>query len=160
MRSLLILLTAWAGTWGGACAQVPISIDDAISQERANLARLAQSGRTPQLCSQQGLSIECNVVPGPQLESFFYRGDLLDSRAVSSQLPKAKYESLARLVSLLEQKAVLLEISMAYPPRTLWEFQTLRQAFNAQRLQIYTLEKKLAGLQCKQGQEIENARSE
>lgn len=158
MRGLLMLLTAWTCACGKSHAQAPVSIDGAIGQERAHLSMLAQGWVVLQQCIEPGVPAGCIDIPMPPVARA--KGDLLDSRPSTEQSLQAKHDSLVRLVSLLERKAALLEASMAYPPRTLWEFQLLRQEFAAQRNQILSLEKQLATRQCEQGKGMDRAKSE
>ena len=158
MRGLLILLTAWMCACSDAEAQAPVSIDGAIGQERAHLSILAQGWIVPQPCIAPGVPPGCIDKPMPPVARA--KGDLLDARSSTEQSLQAKHDSLVRLVLLLERKAALLEASMAYPPRTLWEFQLLRQEFAAQRDQILSLEKQLATRQCEQGKGMDRAKSE
>jgi hypothetical protein len=158
MRGLLMLLTAWTCACGNAHAQAPVSIDGAIGQVRAHPSILAQGWVVPQPCIEPGIPTGCIDIPMPPVARA--KGDMLDSRPSTEQSLQAKHDSLVRLVSLLERKAALLEASMAYPPRTLWEFQLLRQESAAQRNQILALEKQLAARGCEQGKEMDRAKSE
>jgi hypothetical protein len=137
-----------------------MSLDDAIQQERARLATLEQARPLQQTCIQTGFFPVCStipVAPGSDV-SRAIGNELPDSRAQADQMLKARYESLVRLVSLLEQKASLLEASLAYPPRTLAEFYSLRQTYETQRLRINELEKQLGELRSKTASGEKNAR--
>lgn len=158
MRGLLMLLTAWMCACGNAHAQAPVSIDGAIGQVRAHLSILAQGWTVSQPCTESGVPTGCTVIS--EFPVARLKGDLLDSRLSAEESLQARHDSLVRLVSLLERKAALLEASMAYPPRTLWEFQLLRQEFAAQRNQILSLEKQLAARGCGQGKEMDRAKPE
>lgn len=145
---------------GRANAQTPMSLDDAIQQEKAHLATLEQFRPPQATCIQTGFFPICSVTPvtpGPDVVGAI-GSELPDSRAQANQMLQAKYESLIRLVSLLEQKASLLEASLAYPPRTLTEFYWLRQTYNAQQLRISDLEKQLSELRSKTASGEKNAK--
>jgi hypothetical protein len=107
-------------------------------------------------CPQTGMFPGC-VMERPEVSSLV-GNELPNSNGYANQMLQARYESLLRLVSLLEQKASLIEASLAYPPRTLAEFYWLRQNYDAQHLRVIELEKQLNELRSKPASGEKNAR--
>jgi hypothetical protein len=158
MRSVWISFVASLAICCLASAQTPMSLDDAILQEREHFATLTQAQPQPQTqpCTEIA---PLGCIPSPIPSSVGVVGtERADLNAQANQMLIARYESMVKLVSLLEQKASLLEASMAYAPGTLQHYYLLLQINNKQELRIRELERQLNELKAKPVTGVKNAR--